>query len=136
MELLLDFTVYGDHLLLILHDLVDPSDCSVDAVPGSLQVDPVAGYARPREGDYDSTEFITDFTKYLAASSDEVLVMLGVHSHDILDDVVQLLDTSLKLNLGLGNRLGCTLKKIIIITIKLCTELKHYKCSRIKNSYR
>ena len=94
-ELLLNLAVDGDHLFQVLHNLLDPQLAVVDTLPRPLQVDLVAGNPGSGEGNDQSSEFLANLTEHLAPACNEMSVMLGVHGHGILHNIVQLLDSDL-----------------------------------------
>ena len=94
-ELLLNLAVDGDHLFQVLHNLLDPQLAVVDTLPRPLQVDLVAGNPGSGEGNDQSSEFLANLTEHLAPACNEMSVMLGVHGHGILYNIVQLLDSDL-----------------------------------------
>jgi hypothetical protein len=96
-----------DLLLQVLHNVEDARLGRVHAIARSLQVDPVAGDPGPGEGDHYATKLVPDLAEDLPTAGHKVLVMLGIHGHGVLNDVVQLLDASLKVFFCLGNSLLC-----------------------------
>ena len=95
MELLGNLAVDGDLLFQVLHDIKDARLGRVYAVTCPLEVDAVTGNAGPGEGNDHAAKLVADLAEDLAAARHKMLVMLGLHRHGILDDVVQLLDARL-----------------------------------------
>ena len=110
MVLLFNLAIDGDHLLQVLDNLLDPGLGGVHAVAGSLEVYDVAGDAGAREGDNNAAELLAYLAKHLAAAGHKVLVVLRIHGHGVLDDIVKLLDLDLEVGFRLLNRLLGALK--------------------------
>ena len=97
---LLPVIIDGNLILESLDNVIDLVDGGADAVLGSLERHLVAVHPVPGEADHHAAELVADAAQDLAAPRHEVLVVLGVDGHRVLDDVVQLLD------LGLHHLLG------------------------------
>ena len=56
----------------------------------------VTGDSRSWEGDYDPTEFVTNISKNFTTSGYKISVMLRIHSHCLLYNLVKILDPGFK----------------------------------------
>ena len=101
---LLNLTVNCNHVLQVLHNLVNPCDGGVDAVPGALEADLIPSHIS-READHDSSKLISNSPQHLSPPGNKVPMVFGINSHRILNNIVKLLHAGFDNDLGSCNSL-------------------------------